>query len=128
VYHASQPITKEHINLLRLNERRDLTWAKGWMRHHLTRAIQARRVIRRCHLRRGAWARCLDTALERAARSAGRTTHARDLAALGDGGNDVAALNTAHPAQFVNAVTHCIYMLFHKFSSSFKSEVQNKYL
>src|SRR5947209_12899106 len=80
---AAHTVGEEHVYLLRLDHRRHFAVPEDRMRQRLPGAIRARAVVRCSSARGGACTRPA-ASLERTARAALRTTHARDAAELCD--------------------------------------------
>ena len=82
------------------------------MRQVLSRAIGARAIVRSAGLGAGAGSARTSGRLERTAHAALGTAYSRDLAALGNGGDDVAALLLTLGAELVDAIANSIGRLF----------------
>jgi hypothetical protein len=112
VNHAAHSIGKEHIDLLRLNHGGYFSGPVGWMGQVLSGAIRASAIVWGAGFRTGTrrlWSR---GGLEGTAHAALGTTNSRDLAALGNSGDDVAALLLTLGAELIDAIAHSVSRLF----------------
>jgi hypothetical protein len=113
VNHAAHSIGKEHVDLLRLNNGGYFPRPVGWMGQVLSGPIGTSAIVWSARFRTGTrrlWSR---GRFERTSHAALGTTNSRDLAALRDSGDDVAALFLTLGAELIDAIAHSVGRLFH---------------
>ena len=110
---AANSIRKEHVDLLRLNHGRYFTGAVGWMGQVLSRAIGTRAIVRSARFSAGAGRASTRGWFERTAHATLRTADSRDLAALRNRGDNVAALLLAASAELIYTVANSVRRFFH---------------
>jgi hypothetical protein len=106
-------IRKEHVDLLRLDHGSYFTRPVGGMGQVLSRAIGARAIIGSAGFSAGAGRARPHSGLERTAYATLGTANSRDLAALRNRGDDVAALLLTLGAELVDAIANRVSRLFH---------------
>ena len=109
---TAHSIRKEHVDLLRFNNGGHFTGTVRGMGQVLSSAIGARAIVRGAGFGAGSGSARTSGRLERTADAALGTADPRDLPALGDGGDDVAALFLTLGAELIDAIAYSVGRLF----------------